>query len=136
MNPDMIRRIDGVLDEVRDPESGLSAAQIGLVGRLSYSEAAKTLLVYTNPLRELPGSEQMLKYPAFYSLHKPIPGQPQLRHEITIDAKTDLDEKNGSGTWDACQIAELELTACGMAAAGAPNSFDIIIDQVDVIEQD
>jgi metal-sulfur cluster biosynthetic enzyme len=55
MDPEMIRRIDGVLKAVRDPESGLSVAQIGLVKRLRYSESAKTLLVYSNPLGKTHG---------------------------------------------------------------------------------
>jgi metal-sulfur cluster biosynthetic enzyme len=50
MNPEMIRRIDAVLDTVKDPESGLSVAQIGLVSRVRHSEEAKTLLVFTHPL--------------------------------------------------------------------------------------
>jgi len=55
MNPEMIRRIDGVLETIKDPESGLSVAQIGLVSRLRYSEQAKTLLVFTNPLGKTHG---------------------------------------------------------------------------------
>jgi metal-sulfur cluster biosynthetic enzyme len=50
MDPEMVRRIDTVLDAVKDAESGLSVAQIGLVRRLRYSEGAKKLLVFTNPL--------------------------------------------------------------------------------------
>jgi metal-sulfur cluster biosynthetic enzyme len=55
MNPEMTRRIDTVLDAVKDPESGLSVAQIGLVKRLRYSAEARTLLVFTRPLGQTHG---------------------------------------------------------------------------------
>ncbi len=42
------RKIDAVLDRVKEPESGLSIAQIGLVEKLRYSEKDKTLIVFTS----------------------------------------------------------------------------------------
>jgi Iron-sulfur cluster assembly protein len=45
MTPEMKQKIDAVLDRVKDPETGLSVAQMGLVERLRYSESNKKLLV-------------------------------------------------------------------------------------------
>ena len=47
MNSEMSRKIDAVLERVKEPESGLSIAQLGLVERLRYSEKAKKLFVFT-----------------------------------------------------------------------------------------
>lgn len=48
MDSEMSRKIDAVLERVKEPESGLSIAQLGLVERLRYSEKAKKLLVFTS----------------------------------------------------------------------------------------
>ena len=48
MTPEMKQKIDAVLDRVKEPETGLSIAQIGLVERLRYSESNQKLLVILN----------------------------------------------------------------------------------------
>ena len=48
----MINRIDSVLDRVKEPESGLSIAQIGLVKRIRYSEKKNKLLVFTKAIAQ------------------------------------------------------------------------------------
>jgi metal-sulfur cluster biosynthetic enzyme len=47
MDAEMIKKIDGVLDRVKDPESNLSIAQMGLVKKLRYVEKNKKLYVFT-----------------------------------------------------------------------------------------
>jgi len=54
MPPEMIRKIDAVLERVKDPESNLPIAQLGLVKRLRYSEKEKKLYVFTNAYQHLP----------------------------------------------------------------------------------
>lgn len=55
MEDKMKRRIDGVLERVKEPESGLSIAELGLVERLRYSEKSRKLVVFTNPINSPPG---------------------------------------------------------------------------------
>jgi metal-sulfur cluster biosynthetic enzyme len=55
MDLEMIRKIDAVLEKVKEPESGLSIAQLGLVERLRYSERYKKLYVFTRPIASPPG---------------------------------------------------------------------------------
>jgi metal-sulfur cluster biosynthetic enzyme len=55
MDEEMKRRIDGVLERVKEPESGLSIAELGLVERLRYSEKYRKLVVFTNPIKSPPG---------------------------------------------------------------------------------
>ena len=50
MNPEMMKKIDSVLERVKEPESGLSMLELGLVQRLRYSEKLKKLAVFTTPL--------------------------------------------------------------------------------------
>jgi len=47
----MIQKIDDVLERVKEPESGLSIAELGLVKRLRYSENRRKLSVFTNSLK-------------------------------------------------------------------------------------
>jgi hypothetical protein len=51
MNPEMTRKIDAVLDRVKEPESGLSIAQLGLVDKLRYNPTRKRLYIYTSTIR-------------------------------------------------------------------------------------
>ncbi len=51
----MKRRIDSVLDRVKDPESGLSVSELGLVKKLRYSEEKKHLYVFTDFQAHQPG---------------------------------------------------------------------------------
>jgi metal-sulfur cluster biosynthetic enzyme len=46
MSPEMIRKIDAVLEKIKDPESGLPVAQLGLVRRVRYSEKDKRLYIF------------------------------------------------------------------------------------------
>jgi metal-sulfur cluster biosynthetic enzyme len=55
MNPEMIKKIDAVLDRVKDPESGLSVLHLGLVKRVRFSEAKKMLYVFTDFQSHMPG---------------------------------------------------------------------------------
>ena len=48
MKPEMIQKIDAVLERVRDPESDLTVARLGLVQRVRYNEEKKALYVFTN----------------------------------------------------------------------------------------
>lgn len=43
----MRRRIDGVLERVKDPESGYSVARLGLVERVRYNAEKRELYVFT-----------------------------------------------------------------------------------------
>ncbi len=45
MNSIMKEKIDSVLDRVKDPESDLSVAQLGLVKKVRYSEDNKLLYI-------------------------------------------------------------------------------------------
>jgi metal-sulfur cluster biosynthetic enzyme len=48
MSPEMKQKIENILERVKDPESDLSIAQLGLVNRILYSEKEKKLVVFTN----------------------------------------------------------------------------------------
>lgn len=54
MSPEMVRKIDAVLERVKDPESGLPVARLGLVQRVRYSEKDKQLYIFTDAHRHLP----------------------------------------------------------------------------------
>lgn len=54
MSQEMIKKIDAVLDRVKDPESGLPIAKLGLVQRIRYSEKERRLFIFTDAYRHLP----------------------------------------------------------------------------------
>jgi len=54
MTPEMTKKIDAVLERVKDPESGLSISRLGLVKRIRYSEGEKKLFVFTDFYPHLP----------------------------------------------------------------------------------
>jgi len=54
VNPEMIKKIDAVLDRVKDPESDLPVSRLGVVKRVRYSEAQKKLFVFTNFQSHMP----------------------------------------------------------------------------------
>jgi metal-sulfur cluster biosynthetic enzyme len=54
MDPEMARKIDSVLDRVKDPESGYSLAKLGIVERLRYNGEKKELYVFTDFLSHQP----------------------------------------------------------------------------------
>ena len=51
MNTEMTRKIDAVLERVKEPESGLSIAQLGLVAKLRYNPTRKKLYIFTSTIR-------------------------------------------------------------------------------------
>jgi hypothetical protein len=51
MSAEMTRKIDAVLARVKEPESGLSIAQLGLVEKLRYNPTRKKLYIFTSPIR-------------------------------------------------------------------------------------
>lgn len=54
MDPEMAKTIESVLDRVKDPESGYSLAQLGIVERVRYNEEKKALYVFTDFLSHQP----------------------------------------------------------------------------------
>jgi len=48
MDPEMIRKIDGVLDRVKEPESNLSIAELGIVQKFRYNESKRSLYIFAN----------------------------------------------------------------------------------------
>jgi metal-sulfur cluster biosynthetic enzyme len=54
MSPEMIEKIDRVLERVKDPESDLPISRLGLVKRFRYSEREKKLFVFTAVYPHLP----------------------------------------------------------------------------------
>ncbi len=48
MDKEMIKKIDSVLDRVKEPESNLSVGQLGLVKKFRYNETKRTLYVYAD----------------------------------------------------------------------------------------
>lgn len=48
MTPEMIRKIDKVLNTVKEPETYRPVSELNLVRKVTYSETAQTLLVLTD----------------------------------------------------------------------------------------
>ncbi len=55
MDEEMKRKIDAVLDRVKDPESGYSVAELGVVTRLRYNDEKKELYIFTDFAAHEPG---------------------------------------------------------------------------------
>ncbi len=51
----MTKKIESVLDKVKEPESLLSVAQLGLVEKISYSTKNKKLYVFLNSINSTHG---------------------------------------------------------------------------------
>lgn len=51
MDSIMKEKIDRVLNTVKEPETGLTMAQLGFVERVRYSEDKKKLIVFSNNLK-------------------------------------------------------------------------------------
>ena len=47
----MAKKIDAILERVKEPESNLSIAQLGLVERVRYIEESKKFYVFTNTIK-------------------------------------------------------------------------------------
>jgi len=54
VNPEMIKKIDAVLDRVKDPESDLPVSRLGVVKRVRFSEVHKKLYVFTDFQSHMP----------------------------------------------------------------------------------
>ncbi len=54
MTPEMQEKIEAVLDRVKDPESGYSLSELGIVERVRYNEEKKELYVFTDFLSHQP----------------------------------------------------------------------------------
>ena len=54
MKPEMIQKIDAILERVKDPESDLPVAQLGLVQRVRYNEEKKKIYIFTNLNEHVP----------------------------------------------------------------------------------
>jgi len=54
MKPEMIKKIDAILERVKDPESDLPVAQLGLVRRVRYNEGKKTMYIFANLNAQVP----------------------------------------------------------------------------------
>jgi metal-sulfur cluster biosynthetic enzyme len=52
MDAAMKEKIDTILDTVKEPETGLTMAQLGFVERIRYSEAQKKLTVFSSNLKD------------------------------------------------------------------------------------
>ena len=50
----MIQKIGAVLDRVKDPESNLPAAQLGVIKRVRYNEELRALYIFTEFYTHLP----------------------------------------------------------------------------------
>lgn len=48
MDEEMKRRIDAVLDRVKDPESDLPISRLGVIERLRYNEAKRELYIFAD----------------------------------------------------------------------------------------
>lgn len=48
MDPEMIRKIDNVLGSVKEPESNLSVAELGIIQKFRYNEARRALYIFAN----------------------------------------------------------------------------------------
>ena len=54
MKPEMIQKIDAILERVKDPESDLPVAQLGLIQRVRYNEEKKKMYIFTNLNEHVP----------------------------------------------------------------------------------
>lgn len=48
MDEEMKKKLDSTLDEVKDPESGLSISELGLINKFRYNNDLKELYVFNN----------------------------------------------------------------------------------------
>lgn len=48
MAPEMIRKIDTVLDRVKEPESNLSVGELGIIQKFRYNENKWALYIFAN----------------------------------------------------------------------------------------
>lgn len=55
MTEKMKNKIDAILENLKDPESGLSVSALGLVKKLRYCEEKKHLYIFTDFISHQPG---------------------------------------------------------------------------------
>jgi metal-sulfur cluster biosynthetic enzyme len=48
MDSEMIRKIDSVLDRVKEPESNLSVGELGIIQKFRYNESKRALYIFAN----------------------------------------------------------------------------------------
>lgn len=48
MDPEMIRKIDSVLGRIKEPESNLSVAELGIIQKFRYNESKRALYIFAN----------------------------------------------------------------------------------------
>ncbi len=48
MDPEMIRKIDTVLNKVKEPESNLSVGEMGIIQKFRYNENKRALYIFAN----------------------------------------------------------------------------------------
>ncbi len=51
----MTEKIASILERVKDPESGLSVEEVGVVKRVRYNEEKKEMYIFTDFVSHLPG---------------------------------------------------------------------------------
>ncbi len=54
MSPEMIEKIEAVLERVKDPESGLPVASLGFIKRFRYNEQEGKMYVFADMYGHLP----------------------------------------------------------------------------------
>ena len=54
MDATMKKKLQAVLDRVKEPETNMSVANLGLVERIRHSPERKTLTIFTNPVKPAP----------------------------------------------------------------------------------
>mgnify|MGYP001364956915 CR=1 FL=1 len=54
MNPEMVQKIDAILERIKDPESGLSLDRLGIVERVRYNEEKREMYLFTDFTDHLP----------------------------------------------------------------------------------
>lgn len=83
----MKKKLDTVLDRVKEPESGLSVSQLGLVERFRFIEKDRRLIVFKSRIRSSKGCctvvANMLLHSTLKSLTQELETEfPDLRIEI------------------------------------------------------
>lgn len=48
MTPEMTGKIEGILNKVKEPETGRTVSELGLVRKITYSAGWKRMIVYTD----------------------------------------------------------------------------------------
>lgn len=54
MNPEMTEKVTSILKRVKDPESGLSVEELGMVKGVRYNEEEKEMYIFTDLVSHFP----------------------------------------------------------------------------------